>query len=45
MPENFKGPSLNFIVGGFNENEPYGRVYLIQIPQKPEPIRQQAKKN
>lgn len=37
MPKDFKGPSMTFIIGGFNEGEPYGRVYLLEIPKSPEP--------
>lgn len=37
MPKTFKGPNLTFVVGGFNPNEAYGRVYLIEIPRAPNP--------
>jgi 20S proteasome alpha/beta subunit len=37
MPEDFGGPNMNFIVGGFDEGDPYGRAYLVEIPRKPEP--------
>ncbi len=39
MPElkSYTGGPMTFIVGGFNEKEPYGRAYEIHIPGKPEP--------
>jgi hypothetical protein len=40
MPNPYTGPNMTFIVGGFNDNEPYGRVYLINIPANPAPIEQ-----
>jgi hypothetical protein len=40
MPENFLGPDMIFLVGGFDEGDPYGKVYMIRIPRKPEPIEQ-----
>ena len=27
MPQNYVGPNMTFIVAGFNEQEPYGRVF------------------
>jgi len=42
MPPDYKGPPMTFVVAGFNENEPYGRVYLIEIPQNPTPIEQHS---
>lgn len=30
-------PDMTFYVAGFDENEPHGRVYEIQIPSTPEP--------
>ena len=40
MTPDYQGPDMTFVVGGFNENEPYGRVYLIDIPKTPEPSEQ-----
>jgi hypothetical protein len=37
MPSDYKGPSITLVVGGFNEGEPYGCVYIIEIPNKPTP--------
>src|SRR5690606_18465730 len=42
MPQNYVGPNMTFIVAGFNEQEPYGRVFLIDLPQRVQPIEQQA---
>jgi len=43
MPEakDHTGPNMTFVVGGFNEGEPYGRVFVIDIPKNPTPIEQQ----
>lgn len=40
MPPSYNGPNMTFIVGGFNDNEPHGRVYLIEIPSAPKPLEQ-----
>jgi hypothetical protein len=40
MPAKYTGPSMTFVVGGFNDGEPYGRVYLIEIPNAPTPVEQ-----
>lgn len=42
MPTDYKGPDMTFIVGGFNEGEAHGRVYLINVPRNPEPIENNA---
>ena len=36
------GPSggMSFIVGGYDENRPYGAVFLFKIPQAPQPVEQ-----
>ncbi len=31
------GGDMTFIVGGYNEGEPYGEVYLFSIPNQPDP--------
>lgn len=36
MPSKYTGPPMVFVVAGFNEKEPYGTVYTISIPSKPE---------
>ena len=40
MPVNYQGPNMTFVVAGFNEAEPYGRIFVIDIPRKPTPIEQ-----
>lgn len=42
MPQRYRGPSITFVIGGFNAGEPYGRVYLIEIPRSPTPVEQHA---
>jgi hypothetical protein len=37
-PDNYSGPDMTFVVGGFDEDDPYGRVFLIETPRNPEPI-------
>ena len=37
MPDDYDGPNMTFVVGGYNIGEPYGRVYLFEIPRQPEP--------
>ncbi len=37
MPPKYKEPPMTFVVGGFNEGEPYGRVFVIEIPTTPTP--------
>ncbi len=40
MPVDYAGTSMTFVVAGFNQGEPYGRVYVIDIPRNPHPIEQ-----
>lgn len=28
---------MTFVIGGFDEDEPYGKVFILEIPNKPEP--------
>ena len=42
VPHGFVGPGMTFIVGGYNADEPYGRVYLFSVPDKPDPVEQNA---
>jgi hypothetical protein len=37
MPHEYNGPNMTFVVGGFDTGEPYGKVYLFEIPRLPEP--------
>ena len=32
--------NMYFLVGGYNENEPYGKIYLVTVPSNPTPIEQ-----
>lgn len=38
MPNNYTGPNMTFVVAGFNEGEPYGRVSSFDIPGNPNPV-------
>ena len=40
MPEDYAGPSIMFIIGGYDPGEAYGKVFLVDIPRNPEPIQQ-----
>lgn len=42
MPSTYDGPNMVFIVAGFNEGEPYGQVFLIEIPGSPDPLPRNA---
>jgi hypothetical protein len=37
MPPDYSGPSMTFVVAGFDEDNAYGQVYLIEIPASPTP--------
>lgn len=37
MPNNYKGPNMAFIVSGYDPGAPYGKVFVFEIPRKPEP--------
>lgn len=45
MPSNYTGPNMTFLVAGFNDIEPYGRVYILDLPRRTDPIEQQANIN
>jgi hypothetical protein len=40
MPTTYQGPSMTFVVAGFNEGEPYGKVVLFEIPGRPDVVEQ-----
>ena len=42
MPPGYQGPSMTFVAGGYDEGEPYGTVYLFDIPAQPNPVQQNA---
>jgi hypothetical protein len=37
MPKGYTGQDISFLVGGYDEGAPYGRVFEVFIPQKPKP--------
>ncbi|MBI4306390.1 MAG: hypothetical protein HY678_08745, partial [Chloroflexi bacterium] len=37
MPNDWKGPGMVFIVGGYDPGAAYGKVFLLEIPGKPNP--------
>lgn len=39
-PTPYQGPSMTFVIGGFNQGDPYGRVYVVDIPRAPTPLEQ-----
>jgi hypothetical protein len=43
MPPNYLGAGMTFCVGGYDEDEPYGSVYVINIPRDPTPKVQSEK--
>lgn len=40
MPETYQGAPMTFIVGGYDQDEPYGRVFLFSVPSEPGPAAQ-----
>lgn len=42
MPNDYRGDPLIFLIGGYDEGAPYGRVYQVVIPNNPHPIEQSA---
>jgi hypothetical protein len=42
MPANHPGPGMTFVVGGFDEDKPYGSVYLFTVPKDPKPTERSA---
>jgi hypothetical protein len=42
MSKEYSGPEMVFLVGGFNEGEPYGRVFQVSLPSNPAPQEQNA---
>lgn len=37
MPDDYSGPPMTFVVGGFDNDDPYGKVFLFEIPYQPKP--------
>lgn len=42
MPSDYKGPSMTFVVAGFNSDDVYGQVHLMEIPSSPSPVERSA---
>jgi hypothetical protein len=42
MPAEYSGPDMVFLIGGFDEGAPYGKVYRVAIPSNPTPEEQNA---
>ena len=42
MPTDYIGDPMIFMVGGYDNGEPYGRVFQFAVPTAPEPIEQLA---
>lgn len=40
MPTPYAGPPMIFVAGGFDDGEPYGRVYTIEVPTNLKPLQQ-----
>lgn len=36
-PPNYTGPGVTFLIGGYDEEEAYGKVFLLEIPGNPTP--------
>lgn len=37
MLKEYQGPDMTFVVGGFDKDQPYGTVFVVEIPGKPTP--------
>lgn len=40
MPTPYQGPQMTFLVSGFDDDEPYGRTYQVDLPVRPTPVEQ-----
>lgn len=40
VPQPYQGPNIIFVVGGFDDGEPYGKVFMFEIPGAPNPVEQ-----
>lgn len=45
MPKKYTGPPMTFLVGGYDENAIYGRIFQVEIPSKPIPKEWHKEKN
>jgi hypothetical protein len=41
MPNDYRGPDMTFMVGGYSPNSAYGELFLFGVPGQPHPIPQQ----
>lgn len=37
MPKDYNGPPMTFTVGGYNQGDAYGQIYVFDVPQNPQP--------
>lgn len=37
MPKGYSGPQMTFVIGGFDDGEPYGKIYILDIPKNTDP--------
>ena len=42
MPSDYSGPNMTFVVGGYDPDAAYGKVFLFDIPQHPTPESQNS---
>ncbi len=42
MPKDYKGDQLIFLIGGYDEGTPYGKVFQVAVPTQPTPKEQSA---
>lgn len=42
MPTEYAGPDMIFVIGGYDDGEPYGTVLEFYIPSRPTPVVKQA---
>jgi hypothetical protein len=38
MPDDYDGPPMVFVIGGFDPGDAYGKVYLFDVPYNPDPV-------
>lgn len=38
MQPGYQGPNMTFVIGGFDKGEPYGRIFVIDVPANPTPV-------
>jgi hypothetical protein len=45
VPPDYQGPNMTFVVGGYDPDATYGKVFLFEIPAKPESVPRHPKEN